>query len=273
MRALCLSTLILCGTAAFAAETQTYTYDARGRLKQVAHSGTVNNGVNTAYTLDKADNRTNQTTTGAGPALPSFSVNDVTITEGGTLSFTVSKSGTATGNVSVDYATANGTAAAGSDYTATSGTLTFTPTDTALTVNVATIDDAAPENSETLFLNLSNPVGATISDNQGKGTITDNEPVNQPPVTVADAATVSPHCTFSHDVISNDSDPENNLPLVLQSVTGGNGSGTVSGNSVTYTTGANNFTAPLTYTVADSLGATSTGTYTVTTKTSGATCP
>ena len=50
---------------ASAAETITYTYDARGRLKQVQRSGTVNNGVNTTYTIDKADNRTNKTTTGS----------------------------------------------------------------------------------------------------------------------------------------------------------------------------------------------------------------
>jgi hypothetical protein len=60
-----LITLLLLGAAAYAAETITYTYDARGRLKQVAHTGTVNNGVTTTYTLDKADNRTNKTTTGS----------------------------------------------------------------------------------------------------------------------------------------------------------------------------------------------------------------
>jgi YD repeat-containing protein len=52
-------------TAAHATETITYTYDARGRLVQVAHSGSVNNGVTSSYTHDKANNRTNATTTGA----------------------------------------------------------------------------------------------------------------------------------------------------------------------------------------------------------------
>ena len=51
--------------ASYAAETITYTYDARGRLVKVTHSGTVNNNVVTNYTIDKADNRTNKTTTGA----------------------------------------------------------------------------------------------------------------------------------------------------------------------------------------------------------------
>jgi len=57
--------LLVLGAAAYAAETITYTYDARGRLIQVARSGTVNNGVTTTYTNDKADNRTNKTTTGS----------------------------------------------------------------------------------------------------------------------------------------------------------------------------------------------------------------
>ena len=50
---------------ASAAETITYTYDTRGRLVQVIRTGTVNNGVTTTYTIDKADNRTNKTTTGS----------------------------------------------------------------------------------------------------------------------------------------------------------------------------------------------------------------
>lgn len=51
--------------AAVASETITYSYDARGRLIKVEHSGTVNNGVVANYTLDKAENRTNVKVTGA----------------------------------------------------------------------------------------------------------------------------------------------------------------------------------------------------------------
>ncbi len=52
-------------TPASAAETITYTYDARGRLVKVERSGTVNNGVVTDYVIDKADNRTSKSTTGS----------------------------------------------------------------------------------------------------------------------------------------------------------------------------------------------------------------
>lgn len=52
-------------TPAVAAETITYKYDAKGRLTEVKRTGTVNNGVNTTYQHDKADNRKNVTTTGS----------------------------------------------------------------------------------------------------------------------------------------------------------------------------------------------------------------
>lgn len=51
--------------AAQATEAVTYTYDAKGRLVKVVHTGTVNNNLTTTYGHDKADNRTNVTTTGA----------------------------------------------------------------------------------------------------------------------------------------------------------------------------------------------------------------
>ena len=62
--------LLACGTlglaaAAIASETITYTYDNRGRLVRVEHGGSVNNGIQSNYSYDKADNRTKVTTTGA----------------------------------------------------------------------------------------------------------------------------------------------------------------------------------------------------------------
>ena len=55
----------IAATAAVAGETIRYKYDARGRLVRTERTGTVNNGVNTSYAHDKANNRTNRTTTGA----------------------------------------------------------------------------------------------------------------------------------------------------------------------------------------------------------------
>ena len=67
MRKIMGALLAVAGLAApaTAAETISYSYDARGRLIQAARTGTVNNGVTTSYQFDKADNRVNKTTTGS----------------------------------------------------------------------------------------------------------------------------------------------------------------------------------------------------------------
>lgn len=56
---------IMIATSAQAAETATYSYDAKGRLIKVVHAGSVNSGVTVDYTHDTADNRTNVKTTGS----------------------------------------------------------------------------------------------------------------------------------------------------------------------------------------------------------------
>ena len=173
-----LGAMLLAGSPTIASETVSYTYDARGRLVQVTRSGTVNNGVSSSYSYDRADNRTNVTvnTQGGGGGTPDFSINDVSVTEGGNLVFTVTKAGATGSSYSVSYATANGTATAGSDYTAGSGTLTFAAADTTKTITIASTDDATVEPNETLLVNLSSATGgATISDAQGVGTIIDND--------------------------------------------------------------------------------------------------
>lgn len=124
---------------------------------------------------------------------PSFSVNDVLASEGGTLIFTVTKTGSTSSTTTVNYATAPDTATSGSDYTPTSGTLTFAPTDTTKTVSVVTVQDTLVENDETLFVNLSGATGATISDPQGLGTIIDDDGLfmMSPPGDPTDSSTSS----------------------------------------------------------------------------------
>jgi hypothetical protein len=88
--------------------------------------------------------------------------------------FTVSLSAPFPTPVSVDFSTADGTAT-GSDYAATSGTITFAPGQTSRTILVPTLDDTAAEPNETFTVTLSNPVAATIADGTGVGTITDDD--------------------------------------------------------------------------------------------------
>jgi Endoglucanase len=85
--------------------------------------------------------------------------------------FTVKLSQAYNQAVTVDYATADGTAKAGSDYTATSGKLTFAAGETTKTVTVKVLSDSVTEGTENFSLKLSNPTKATIADATGNGTI------------------------------------------------------------------------------------------------------
>ena len=106
---------------------------------------------------------------------PSIVINDVTVNEAaGTATFTVTMSNAAAMPVTVDYATANGGALAGADYTATSGTLTFAAGVISQTVTVGIINDTTFEGGESFFVNLANPSNATIADAQGAGAIMDD---------------------------------------------------------------------------------------------------
>ena len=108
-----------------------------------------------------------------------ISIDDVAQLEGNSgttnFTFTVSLSQASALAVQVDYATANGTASAGSDYTAGSGTVSFAAGETSKTVIVAVSGDTTPEADETFFVNLTAPVNATISDAQGQGTIQNDD--------------------------------------------------------------------------------------------------
>ena len=109
--------------------------------------------------------------------LPGLSVLDATVTESANalLAFTVILDRPLVNGdspVSVDYATRNGTAVAGSDFTAVSGALNFAVGEWTKTVYVTVLDDAHDEGQETLEFVLSNASGATLTDGTGAGTIT-----------------------------------------------------------------------------------------------------
>ena len=127
--------------------------------------------------------------------LPSLSIADASAAEGsaatpGQTSFTVSLSTASTSPVTVNFATANGTALAGSDYVAQSGTLTFAPGETQKTIQVATIGDSAVEANEGFSVVLSNPAGATIADATGAGTIVNDDAPAGPTLAISDATVI-----------------------------------------------------------------------------------
>jgi hypothetical protein len=117
-----------------------------------------------------------------------MTIGDAIIIEGNSgqqqMEFSVLLFKTAFQDVTVNYSTADGTATAPSDYTATSGVLTI-PTGSSTGKIVVTVNnDLMFEPDETLTLNLSNPQGATLFKSQGKGTIKNND--SQPTITVSD---------------------------------------------------------------------------------------
>jgi uncharacterized repeat protein (TIGR01451 family) len=106
---------------------------------------------------------------------PTLSINDVTQAEANSgttdFNFTVTLSAASNLTVTVNYATADGTAKAGTDYQSTSGTLTFNPGDTSKPITVTVIGHSLNGTSAFFTVNLSNPTNATISKGQGVGTI------------------------------------------------------------------------------------------------------
>ena len=108
-----------------------------------------------------------------------ISVADATVREeeGATLAFAVTLDREREADVTVDYATSNGTATAGEDYVAQSGDLTFAAGETAKTIEVAVLGDVHDEGTETMTLTLSNPSGARIADATATGSIENSGPM------------------------------------------------------------------------------------------------
>ncbi|MCY4509512.1 MAG: hypothetical protein OXG35_21490, partial [Acidobacteria bacterium] len=145
-------------TTAEPAETFTVTLTDTGNVIVASATGTINDD-------DSAP----------PPPLPTLSIGNAAASEGNPVVFTVTLTGTRTGNVNVAYATADGSAHDDSDYSDTSGTLTFSPTEGSHTISVPTTEDSDQEETETFTVTLSNPSGATIADGSATGTITDDE--------------------------------------------------------------------------------------------------
>ena len=108
-----------------------------------------------------------------------ISVADARVEEGAdaVLAFAVTLSRAASVTLTVDYATSDGTATAGEDYTATSGTLTFEAGESSKTIEVTVLDDFHDEGEETLTLRLSNPSGGRVTDGEATGTIENRDPL------------------------------------------------------------------------------------------------
>src|SRR6185436_16289626 len=113
---------------------------------------------------------------GGGPLL---AIDTVELAEGNSgttpFVFTVSLSAPSTGTVTVAYSTRDDSALAGSDYVATSGTLTFAPGEVTKQITVLVNGDTVAEDVEVFFVDLTSASGATIGDGEGLGRIFNDE--------------------------------------------------------------------------------------------------
>jgi hypothetical protein len=111
--------------------------------------------------------------------VPSLRIGDASVTEGDTgtasVDFTVSLSIPVNVPVTVDWASVDGSATAGSDYTAASGTISFPPGTTSQSVSLFALGDFDHERDEAFFVTLSNPAFGTIDDAQGRALILDDD--------------------------------------------------------------------------------------------------
>jgi hypothetical protein len=172
-----------------AAGTLTFPPSTTTRTVAVAVIGDLVDEGNETFTLNLSApvNATIADAQGTGTILdndppPAVSVSDCAVVEGNAGSapcgFTVTLSAPSSFTASVSWATANGTATAGSDYTAGGGTVTFSPGSSSQPVAVSVLGDTAVESDEFFFVNLSAPSNATLGDQQGVGTIGDDDAVS-----------------------------------------------------------------------------------------------
>ncbi len=121
------------------------------------------------------------------PAI-TLTVNDITVNESaGTAMLTICASGISTTPITVNYTTLNGSAQAGLDFNNVTGTITIPAGQLCMNITIPIVDDNVQEPTETLFLSLTNPNGATIADPLGQVTILDNDDsTTTPAITIND---------------------------------------------------------------------------------------
>lgn len=157
-------------------QSKTFTLKAPSTAGTVTLNTTATGNLGIHYLLAGSTTSASQTTTMQAPTL---SIANASLVEGNTttsnMNFTVTLSRSMNVPVTVNYATANGTATAGEDYTNTSGTLTFAAGTTSKTISVPIIGDTNVENNETFTVTLSNPSYATITTATATGTIINDD--------------------------------------------------------------------------------------------------
>jgi T1SS-143 domain-containing protein len=192
----------------------------------IVRVATVNDGViegGETITVGAATAQNTAAVTGTGTitdgAVPTLSISGpADVNEAaGTVTYTVTLSSASPASVSVNYGTANGSATSGSDFTASSGTLTFAPGETSKTITVAISNDTVFEGSESFQVNLTAPTNATIATGSVTTTIKDE---NAAPNAVSDTYNMAEDSgSIVLNPLAGDTDPEGST-LTIQSING-----------------------------------------------------
>ena len=153
-------------------------------------------------------------------AEPNISISDMTTPNETAVgrSVTVALSAASEKTITVDYATADGTANATNDYVTTTGTLTFNPGDTSKTISVTIVQDAIDETDETFTISLSNPTNSAISVATGTVTITDDE--GTPTLSIADVSTSDESAANLTATVTLSGDSSQTVTVVVTSADG-----------------------------------------------------
>jgi hypothetical protein len=249
-----------------------YVITNAGWNSTIAAGGSVSFGFNGAAGNVGTDAPTNYALNGValGAGVPSLNIGNVSVNDGsaGTSAvFTVSLSQATTKTVTVKYATANGTATAGTDFTAASGTLTFSPGVVSQSIAVAILPDTTAKPNLTFAVDLSSVSGALIANGAGTGTIVDLVGAPPTPPVAGNVATETTEGTALTLNVLADASDSSGYSLNLASFTQP-AHGAVTENSssmLVYTPAANYLGADsFTYTVSDGHGESATGTVSVT---------
>jgi uncharacterized repeat protein (TIGR01451 family) len=156
---------------------QTWTTVIRAIVTSTAPSSLMNTASVTGDTSDP--DSSNNASTATTAVRPEVSIEDTVVAEGNAgftqASFALRLSRSSAQPVRVEYTTADGTAAGGSDYVATSGAVTFAPGALSETITVDVIGDTAVELDETFFVRLSNVSEAVLLDDEAVGTISEDD--------------------------------------------------------------------------------------------------
>ncbi|HET9787978.1 MAG TPA: Calx-beta domain-containing protein, partial [Pyrinomonadaceae bacterium] len=179
------------GAKVFALSPIPVTTDANGNANfGVAISIPLPSGrVITATATDPSGNTSEFSPCDVSQAMGSaqFSAASFTVNEDvGFVTFTVNRVGGSSGTLTVDYTTADITATAGQDYTATSGTLTFANGETTKTLDVPILDDAVTESDESLAFQLRNPTNPDTLGNPNTAVLTIQDHNTLPELSVND---------------------------------------------------------------------------------------